>query len=224
MVSEILWILVLSIYVLSIMLSTKKVYAWLINRGVKKDHAIYYNRKLVHIFAGGIITLLVPVVFTSPIYPLFCGLAITVVTYFFHKTGKTLYWFQKAENMNDVSFCFMWGLTIFVLWEIMGNPWIAIIPPAFMAFGDGVTGIVRNAVFKKRTKHPIGNIFMAIVCIPLGFYLAGIAGIAIGGVIAAIVASFMERVEIGFLDDNILITISSSIVLYIYSFVPASIL
>ena len=31
------------------------------------------------------------------------------------------------------------------------------------AFGDGVTGVVRNAVIKKRSKSPIGNVFMFIV-------------------------------------------------------------
>ena len=72
------------------------------------------------------------------------------------------------------------------------------------------------ALFKKRTKHPIGNVFMAAVCIPLGYFLAGFGGIAIGGVIAAIVASTMERYEFGPIDDNILITISSSIVLYMF--------
>lgn len=217
MVYDILWIFLLTFYVIFVILFTKRIYHLMIDKGIKKIDAIYYNRKFVHIFAGGIITLLVPFVFDSSVYPLLCGLAISVITFYFHKTKKTLYWFQRDDNINDVTFCFMWGIIIFVLWEIMGSPWIAIIPPAFMAFGDGVTGIVRNALFKKRSKHPIGNIFMAMVCIPLGFFLASIEGIAIGGVIAGIVASFMERVEIGPIDDNILITVSSAIILYIYT-------
>ena len=215
---EFIWIIILTIYTISAAFLTKKTYDLMINRGIRKKDAIYYNRKLVHILAGGVVTLIVPIVFSSPIYPLFCGLAITTITYLSHKRrkGKMLYWFQTEDNLNDVNFCFMWGIAIFVLWEITGNPWIAIIPSAFMSFGDGITGVARNAVFKKRTKHPIGNVFMAAVCIPLGYFLAGLGGIAIGGVIAAVVASVIERYEFGPIDDNILITVSSSIVLYIF--------
>ena len=221
---EFIWILILTIYTVSITFLTKKTYDLMVNKGIKKKDAVYYNRKIVHIFAGGVIALIVPIVFSSSIYPLFCGLSITIITYLSHKRrrGKMLYWFQTEDNLNDVSFCFMWGITIFVLWEVMGAmgntgaPWIAIIPAVFVSFGDGVTGIARNVLFKKRTKHPIGNVFMAAVCIPLGYFLAGFGGIAIGGVIAAIVASTMERYEFGPIDDNILITISSSIVLYMF--------
>ena len=218
MINEILWMFVLTVYIALVMFLLKKMYEWMINKGVEKDNVVYYNRKLVHIFAGGVITLLVPVAFSSSFYPLFCGLALTIFTYVSHKSGKMLYWFQTESDLNDVKFCFMWGITIFVLWEITGNPWIAVIPAAFMAFGDGITGIVRNAAFKKRTKHPIGNVFMLALCIPMGYiltYLSGIPEMAMWGIIAAIVASVAERYEIGPIDDNILITVSSSIVLYV---------
>jgi len=222
---EILWIIILTIYAVSITFMTKKTYDLMLNKGIQKSDVVYYNRKIIHIFAGGVIALIVPIVFSSSIYPLFCGLSITIITYLSHKRrgGKLLYWFQTEDNLNDVSFCFMWGITIFVLWEIMeamGNhtvaPWIAIIPAVFVSFGDGVTGITRNVLFNKRTKHPIGNVFMAAVCTPLGYFLAGFGGIAIGGALAGIVASTMERYEFGPIDDNILITISSSIILYIF--------
>jgi hypothetical protein len=109
----------------------------------------------------------------------------------------------------------MWALAVFILWWVTGSPWIAIIPPAFMAFGDGITGIVRNVAFKERVKHPIGNLYMAGVCIPIGYYFGGIEGIALWGVIAAIAASIVEKFEIGPIDDNVLITITSLAILLI---------
>jgi dolichol kinase len=112
----------------------------------------------------------------------------------------------------------MWGFTVFILWTITGSPWISIIPISFMAFGDGITGIVRNAMFKKRTKHPLGNLYMFGICAPIGFIFAQISainGMIIWAVIAAAVASIVERYEFGSIDDNILITISSSIILFI---------
>jgi phytol kinase len=129
-----------------------------------------------------------------------------------------LYWFQNRNDFNDVTFCLMWGFTIFILWSITNSPWISIIPVTYMAFGDGITGIVRNALFKKRTKHPLGNLYMFGICAPMGFLfaqLSSISNLIIWAVIAAAVASIIERYELGPLDDNILITISSSIVLYI---------
>jgi len=221
---QIFWIFVLAVYAFAVIYSTKKTYEWMMRKGIKKKEAIYYNRKLIHIFAGGVIALLVPVVFISPVYPLFCGLGLTIYTFFSHKGGEKLYWFQTKRDLNDVNFCVMWGLSIFVLWSILSlqgfenAKWIAIIPATFMALGDGITGIVRNIAFRERSKHPIGNIYMGLLCIPFGYYfgiLSGIKGMEYVGVIAAFVASIVERYEIGPIDDNILITISSSIVLYV---------
>lgn len=217
-IQEFMWTVILSVYALLVVYLTKYLYEFMVKRKIKEKDAIYYNRKLVHIFAGGVIALVVPILFTSPLFPLFCGLAITGFTLFSHKRGKMLYWFQMKDNLNDVSFCFMWGIAIFVLWLIMDNSWIAIIPPVFMAFGDGITGIVRNSLFKKRSKHPVGNLFMAAFCIPIGFALGNIGGMAAGGATAGIVASVMERYEIGPIDDNILITLSSSIVIFLFYF------
>ncbi|MDH7507530.1 MAG: hypothetical protein QHH15_07095 [Candidatus Thermoplasmatota archaeon] len=215
--SEIFWIFILAFYAMFVIFATKKFYNWMIKKNFKHSVAVYYNRKIIHIFAGGVIVLAVPFVFSNPWYPLFSGLVLSVFMYLTHKTGKILYWFQTKDNLNDVSFCFMWGLAIFVLWWFFRNPWVAIIPPAFIAFGDGITGIIRNIAFKERKKHIIGNIYMMGVCIPIGYYfaLASTPSIPIWGVIAAVVASLFERFEFGIIDDNILVTVSAVIILYI---------
>lgn len=215
--NEIFWIFLLAIYALGIFFLTKQLYEWMIKKGIKRNVAVYYNRKLIHIFAGGVIVIAVPFVFSNPWYPLFSGLILTGFTYLAHRQGNVLYWFQTKDNINDVTFCFMWGLTIFILWQILGNPWVAIIPPAFIAFGDGITGIVRNFAFEERKKHPIGNIYMMGVCIPIGYFFAnsGEPSIPLWGVIAAVVASLFERYEFGRIDDNILVTVIATIILYI---------
>ena len=84
-----------------------------------------------------------------------------------------------------------------------------------MAFGDGITGVVRNAVVRKRSKSAIGNVFMFIVSAPIGWYVGMVAepSIPIWGVIAAVVATYVERYEFGAIDDNILITIFSTLVI-----------
>lgn len=211
------WIILLVIYSILVTLGTKHLYSWMMKKDMDKNVAVYYDRKIVHIFAGGISTLMVPLVFDSYYYPLVTGMVLALFTYIPYHRGKILYWVQTEDNMNDVKFCFMWGLIVFLLWFALGSPWIAIIPPAMMAFGDGVTGISRNIIFKRRTKHPIGNVFMLAVCLPIGYFLAGIEGLAFWGLIAAFVASFVERYEFGPIDDNVLITVAAAIVLYLGS-------
>ena len=93
-----------------------------------------------------------------------------------------------------------------------------------MSFGDGITGLIRNAFFKKRCKHPIGNVFMAIFCIPIGYILGSYGNMAIGGVIAGIIGSIAERYECGRYDDNVIITISTSIFLLAYFYSPVQLI
>ena len=215
MLFEIIWIFILAAYAFSVIFLTRNVYDYMIKKGLKESVAVYYNRKLIHIFAGGVVVIAVPFVFSNPWLPLFSGTVMAIITYVSHKRGNKFYWFQTSDNLNDVSFCFVWGLAIFILWQILGDPWIAIIPPAFIAFGDGITGIVRNIAFQERRKPIIGNIYMMGVCIPVGYYFAHVGGIPLWGIIAAVVASLFERYEFGIIDDNILVTASATIILYL---------
>ncbi len=219
--SEIYWVIGLTIYATVILFATKITYNIFCSMGQKKNVAIYYNRKILHMLVGGAIAIACPLVFTSPTYPLIIGMVMAVATYIPYKTGKILYWVQTKENMNDVNFCLMAGISVYLLWVLMDDPYLAIIPVIYMAFGDGVTGIARNMVFKKRTKSAIGNIFMAIVCIPSGYYLASLAAtpIPIWGIISAIVASIIERYEFGIIDDNVLITVSAASLIYVGSII-----
>ena len=215
--NEFFWVVILALYAFGVILFTRHIYDYLVRKRIKRSVAVYYNRKIIHIFAGGVVVLAVPFAFDSPWYPILAGIILAILMYLLHLSGRILYWFQTKEDFNDVSFCFMWAIAIFILWTIFNDPWIAVIPPAFIAFGDGITGIVRNLAFKERKKHPIGNIYMMGVCIPIGYYFAyaGVPSIPIWGIIAAIIASLFERYEFGIIDDNILVAGSATIVLYL---------
>ena len=212
MVFDISLSILLLIYTGLVLFLTKHIYTYGINRGLDKKDVLYYNRKFVHIFAGGVVALFSPF-YHSPFYPLIAGFLLAGITLLTHEQGDRLYWFQNKKDVNDVSFCFMWGISIFTIWFLTNSPWLAILPALFMSFGDGVTGIIRNGFLGKRSKHYIGNIFMAITCLPLGYFLGSFAGLALGGLIAGGVASAIEHYEFGPIDDNILITISSTLIL-----------
>jgi len=214
MVYDISLSILLLIYTGLILYLTKYIYVYGMNRGLDKKDVLYYNRKFVHIFAGGVVALFVPL-YHSPIYPLIAGFILAGITFLTHEQGDRFYWFQNKKDFNDVSFCLMWGISIFFIWFLTNSPWLAILPALFMAFGDGVTGIIRNGFFRKRSKHYIGNVFMALTCLPIGYYLGSLGGLALGGLIAGGVASTIEHYEFGPIDDNILITTSSSLILLV---------
>lgn len=213
--NQIFYSLGMGIYVMVVLFATKIPYDMMISRGVEDIRAVYYNRKIVHMMAGGVGSLCVPFLFVDYWYPLVCGILLTVFTYAAHASGTRMFWFQTDQNQNDVKFTLMWWTSITMIWVLVGDPWLAIVPSLFMAFGDGVTGVVRNAVIKKRSKSPIGNVFMFIVSAPLGWIVAGMGdpSIPVWGLISAAIATFVERYEFGPIDDNILITVFATAVL-----------
>ncbi|MET1159528.1 MAG: dolichol kinase [Thermoprotei archaeon] len=190
---------------------TRFLYNWMVKRGISHVKAVYYNRKIIHMATGGFIALLVPFLFETPyaIIPMVAILA--VLTYIPHRTGKLLYWFQTEDNMYEVHFIISWGVVMTLAWLLFnGNWWYGVIPVAFMSFGDGVTGIVRNILYNKRTKAWIGNLAMACVAIPLGYAVFGV----IGG-IAGLVASIVEHFESNPIDDNITVPLISFLIIVI---------
>ncbi|MGQ9660298.1 MAG: hypothetical protein ACUVQI_02755 [Thermochromatium sp.] len=215
--SQLYWAAGLSGYVLTVLILTRWPYQVMTRRGLEPIRAVYYNRKFVHMLAGGVGSLAVPLVFVDPWFPLVSGLLLTLLTNLTHATGMRFYWFQTNDNRNDVKFALMWSLSVAALWWILDDPWLAILPALYMAFGDGVTGIARNALIRKRSKSLIGSVFMLIVCAPMGWIIGSLAQPAIPewGLLSAVVATFIERHEFGPIDDNILITVSASVVLLI---------
>lgn len=193
----------------------RRFYHYLVDvRGVSESKAVYYNRKLVHIAAGGFVALLVPSIYRTPLLPFTLAMILAVLTYVPHKTGRLMYWFQVPDNKYEVHFCIMWGVIIALSWIIFGNYWYGVIPVAFMAFGDAVTGIVRNIIYGYRTKSWYGNLAMLGVTIPIGSL------VGFSGVIAALISSFVEHFEFKGIDDNITVPLAGFITLYLLENTP----
>ncbi len=189
---------------------TRWTYRVMRGRGVSHIKAVYYNRKIIHILAGGLVALLVPYLFETPVFIVVIVAILALATYIPHRRGELMYWFQTRDNMYEVHFILMWGLVIVSAWFVFnGNWWYGVVPIAFMAFGDGVTGIVRNVVYNRRTKAWIGNIAMAVVTIPIGYIVLGLPG----GV-AGFIASIIEHYELKpIIDDNITVPLVSFLII-----------
>jgi len=187
---------------------TKYLYGLMRKKGVEHYVAIYYNRKVIHMLAGGVCATAVPFVFKTAVLPLAMSMLLAVSIYTPHKIGKIMYWFQTKDNTYEVSFCIMWGVVISLGWLLSeGEFWFGVLPVLFMSFGDAITGVVRNYIYRKRTKSWWGNLAMAMFSIPVGATL-GVAGILAGGV-----ASFIEHFEFNLIDDNITVPAVSLLVL-----------
>lgn len=210
-VRELLYASALLLLVLTSLGLTKIAYKLMAKFNLKHNVAVYYNRKIIHMMAGGVTALVVPYCFSSPLIPFLFAIMLGFLIYLPHRRGKLMTWFQTSDNTYEVYFCFAWGFSLLVLWLVTKNPYYAVIPPLFISFGDAITGVIRNTVYKRRTKSWLGNLGMLAVTTVIGYYYARYPG-----VIAGVVSTVVEHFEIApYIDDNILISIASSTVILV---------
>lgn len=188
-----------------ILILSKKVYQFALKKGRTHNSSIYFSRKAIHFLAGGITAMLLPFIAHEPVVPAITAFLLALITYFPHKLDRRMYWFQDPENLYDVHFTLSWGFIIFFSWFIDRSFWLGVIPVLFMAYGDGITGVIRNLKYNKRTKAWEGTLGMLIICIIIGAKMGFI------GIFAGIVCSLLERVE--GIDDNITVPVAGLLIL-----------
>lgn len=188
-----------------VLILSKGVYKFALRKGRSDHSSMYFSRKVIHFLAGGLTAALLPYFAHEPLLPAILAFGFALMTYIPHKINKLMYWFQDPENIFEVDFTLVWGITIFLTWYIDKTFWLGVIPVLFMSWGDGITGVIRNLKYNKRTKAWEGTVGMLILDTIIG------AKMGIAGIFAAIVSSFVERVE--FLDDNVTVPVLSLIIL-----------
>jgi phytol kinase len=117
-------------------------------------------RKTIHLLSAGLSLILCRFLFSD----LFFSFLLTGLMILFTIVGNTknfLGWFQERKNYADVYFTVTCMLLLTLFWNY--KVWIGILSCLFMAWGDGVTGLVRYVVYKGRTKGTWGNIVMFIL-------------------------------------------------------------
>lgn len=179
-----------------------------VSRKMHERFGTYIARKTIHVLSAGVSVLLMPFLFNDLLFPLLlAGFAVALTL-----TGhiwKTFPWFQEKKNYADIYFTFACAVLLTVFWNYIR--WIGVLSVLFMAWGDGLTGVVRNFVYKKRTKGLWGNVAMFIVCASLGYFTLGYVGL-IGGVFSAIVEKFE------WIDDNISVPFGSATLMSLLRF------
>ncbi len=180
-----------------------------VSRKVNEKFGRYMARKTIHVFSAGVSLILSPFLFSSLLFPLmFAGLMIlfTVAGHIKNLFG----WFQENKNYADVYFTVTCTLLLTLFWNY--NIWIGVLSCLFMAWGDGVTGLVRYLVYKRRTKGIWGNIAMFLLCAGLGYFLRA----RYSGLIRGAFSSIIEKFEK--LDDNISVPFGSAVVMTVLGF------
>ena len=66
--NETILIIAIVIYGLFIIFGTKWVFEFMVARNMKENVAIYYNRKILHMFCGGLIGMMAPSILLSLIH------------------------------------------------------------------------------------------------------------------------------------------------------------
>jgi len=184
---------------------TKWVYTFVLR--YKDIPAAYVGRKIVHIFGGGIIAILIPI-FYEGYYWLVTVSAFGLAAYLlFRRQIQPMYWFQIKENMYEVHFAFAYG-TILLIGVLLENLMIGLIPLYFMSFGDSATGLIRAVTQKRHIKSWEGSVAMLIICSIIGYAFLGPSGIAV-----AAAATLVEKIP--GIDDNITVPLVTGLLVYL---------
>ena len=188
-----------------LLVASRRLYDYVLRRGWDPKRGTYLGRKFVHIFGAGVVAVTLPFEFHEPWFPFLFAMFLAGLTFILHRSNHIWYWFQDPANYSETYFALAWGAAVLLTWFVDKTFLLAVVPTLFMAWGDGVTGVVRNLLYKKRTKAWEGSLAMLIVCVMVGA-LMGLAG-----VLAGVVATAVERFD--GLDDNISIPLVSLAIL-----------
>lgn len=154
------------------------------------------------------------------------SLAFFLYTLIPHLMDREMKWFQIKGNFGEVYYCLMYffiGSAFFYI-----NRPLAVVAMLLTAIGDGVTGIVRFFLFKKKEeaitlytstnpqirkacKTLIGTIAFIIAGIPISIFLLE----TLKGTLVTFISAIAEKQHL--IDDNLAIPIATIISYYLIS-------
>ena len=192
---------------------------WLSNIAYDRGVPQYISRKIGHA-AGGLCFLLAPFVFDSVVWPLFLAASFTLVLVLarllrpatFRGVGGNG---RSGDSFAEIVFAAVAIPAYLVGWLWLNEPLMTTAALVFMAWGDGVTGLVRARVYHRPVKGLWGSLAMLAVCLALAGALVRPLWVGAAAALAATVAelSFGDVGLVKRIDDNLAIPIISLAVL-----------
>lgn len=172
----------------------------------------YLSRKIAH-FGAAVPIALFPLVYDHVGYPL------ALVGSFFALLLLTHRWdvfpgCARKGRWSEVFFPLSIVIALAVLWPV--SHVAAIVPALFLSLGDGITGLVRKAIYNREVKGNWGSVACLCVCVMIAVLLVHPVWL---GLLAAVVATLAERFcgdapgSIAKWDDNLTMPLAATIIL-----------
>jgi phytol kinase len=181
---------------------------WLSNIVYDSKVPNYISRKIGH-SAGGLAFLISALLFSSAWWPMILaalfGLVLLIARLVRPETFRGIGGSGRGEKvMAEVWFAWVALPVAGISWLWLGKPLVAASCLLFMAWGDGVTGLVRSQVYHRPVKGLWGSLAMLCVCLVVSW--AFIKPFWIGAIGSAVaVATEWAFGDVGILkwaDDN----------------------
>jgi len=178
----------------------------------------YVSRKLGHL-GGAVAFLLCPLLFSSFWWPFILTVGFSALLgyarWYRPSTFRGVGGSGRPEALAEIHYPAVGIVLIGIVWGILHEPWIAIIPLTFMGVGDAVTGLIRSKVYGKEVKGVLGSIGMLVTCLLLAYFIEPYWIGAIGAITATIVEKFTPTKH--WIDDNLTIPLVSALVMALLS-------
>jgi len=175
----------------------------------------YISRKIGH-GVGGMGYLLSILFFQGPWYPLVLSGGFTALLlgarFVRPSTFRGVGGSGRPHACAEVWFPLAGTISILVGWVWLGNPWLAVVPILFMAWGDMLTGLIRSKIYGREVKGNWGSLGMLVVCLSVGILFTPYWIAACGAMVGTLAERFTPMSR-GFWDDNWTIIVSSLIVM-----------
>jgi len=174
----------------------------------------YLSRKLGHL-GGCVGFLLCPLLFSSFWWPLILTTGFTALLLYarvfrpdtFRGVGGS----GRLGALAEIHFPATGIVLIGILWGLLGEPWLAIVPLTFMGAGDAITGLIRSRVYGREVKGNWGSLGMLATCLILAYFIYPYWIGAVGAVIATLAEKYTKTTK--YVDDNLTIPLFSAIVM-----------
>ena len=166
---------------------------WLSNVVYDRGVPHYVSRKIGHA-AGGLGFLLILLFFTSSLWPILLALIFGLVLLAARIARPVTFRGVGGTGRSDNAMAEVWfpwvAVPVFAgAWWGLNRSDIAVACLLFMAWGDGVTGLVRALVYRKPVKGLWGSLAMLCVCLIISWALIRPFWI---GAVASLAATFTE--------------------------------
>ncbi len=116
---------------------------------------------------------------------------------------------RGSRAMAEVWFAWVAVPVTLISWYWLKRPEIAVTSLLFMAWGDGVTGLVRASVYHRATKGWWGSVAMLVLCVALAAVFIRPFWIGAVAAVLSVVAEYLygDNGSIKWADDNLAVPV-----------------